>query len=519
MVSSTERLTTRQRSWLAETREFKRPSPGDVFILAAFGWAAICFLLVIGGQRFAMQAARLSASASVRELFLIEQTAIASLMIVGIMGIGVAFFLISRYRQLAMGMLLFSLTFASSIWSPVHSVSFAAKYIILIYLACFAAIFVFKNLWKILGTPGYRLLALYLGWMAFIALLNGLRIADIWYTFTEVSTLIGLGVGWLTYVRTREDLERFNRLLGYTAIVVTLFHLLSPFVGVRFIDGGRFVSMFGKSTGFSVIYSVSVVCLFWLSMYEKDVIMSRVYTAFASVGYVLLLWSGSRNGIFAALVGLASLWWVFRTRIIVYVLLAAIVGLLMQIILGGSESFEFLVRRIASTENTRLEVWKLYLGLVGNSPIVGYGPGGLAGAIYGEQIAGLISSVSRPYVPGTHNAYLGFAARFGLVGLVLYVSIFVISFRRAWRVIFNRNISPKDKELYILPATLLGLVALEGLFEDTMGSTGRGTVHNFIMGMAVPLVFVYGGALLERATPEKSRAGDRHRRNVGGVVR
>ena len=247
--------------------------------------------------------------------------------------------------------------------------------------------------------------------------------------------------------------------------------------------------------------------MFWMSMYEKDQIKQRLFNVFAFIGFGLILWSGTRNATVATLIGVIALWWVIRSKLMLYVVFAGMIGLLLQIIVGDNQDISALSNRLASTENTRLGAWELYLGLVAKSPVYGYGYDGLVGAVYGESIVGLLSNYTRINVPGVHNLYIGFAARWGLVGLVLQLALFYFPAVVAWKVIFGRTVPLADKRVYILPVSLLMIVMLQGLFEDTMGSTGRGTVHGMIYAIGIPIVYLHGLRLLRQHAPAAADGG------------
>jgi O-antigen ligase len=185
------------------------------------------------------------------------------------------------------------------------------------------------------------------------------------------------------------------------------------------------------------------------------------------------------------------------------------VGLLAQIIIGGAENISIISERLGSTKNDRLGVWILYWDLALESPIVGYGYNGLKAAVFGQNMADYMGGIrSNVNVPGVHNAYLGFAVRWGFVGASIFLAIFYFSFRQAWRVIFSPIVSIEDKRVYVLPVAMLILVALQGIFEDTMGSTGRGSAHGIIYGSVPILLYVYGGKLLARANAKEEKTED-----------
>ncbi len=510
----------RLRSSFQTARDsFRMPDPIDNFIVIAFGWASVCFLLVVGGDQIARRAALLSGSRALRQIILSDQSAIAFLMIGGVAGLAAAFYVLSRLKFNMVIALFFAMTFANATWAPLYSLSFAVKYLVLIYLAGFTFLFFLKNGWRLASSDGYRWICAYLAWIAVIAVANGLNVQDVWYLATEFILMIGVGAAWFSQLNDRESIERFNRMLAYVAVLVTLFHLLAPALAPVFIVLGRFVGMSGRATGFATIYAIFVVALFWLSMYEKSLVRSRVFTAIAFVGFGMILWSGTRNATVATLIGITALWWVIRSRILVYILLVGIFGLVIQLILGANDDVSMLSERLQSTENTRLDIWKLYLGLTAKSPFFGYAYSGLAKAVYGETFVGLLSSFARINPPGVHNLYLGFAVRWGLPGLFLHMLLFVLPALTAWRVIFNNRVPMEEKRVYILPVALLLVVALEGLFEDTMGSTGKGTVHNLVYALGIPVVYLYGNKLLSVAQERpRERRQRRVRRNIGGAI-
>jgi O-antigen ligase len=487
----------------AEFVDFVLPNPGDIFMLVAFCWAALCFVMVTVGEKIARQAAGMTGSTEVRDILLADQTAIAGLMLIGIAGIAGAFYVFHNYRNFTLSLLCVALVNANANWGPLHFISFVSKYAILVYLGAYALLFFKKNGWRLISLKFYRVYVLYVAWIAFIALINKGPISDLWYMTTEFTLMIGIGIAWLMHIDTREELLEFNRAIGLAAVVLTVLNLLSPLVIANPFLAGRFQAFFNRATGFSTTYSLFVIAVFWLSMYEKRPGWRQVYTGLALAAFGMILLSGTRNATVASLMGIGVLWWVFRTKILVYIALAGMVGLLVQIVIGGSDNIDTVSSRLGSLKNDRLGAWILYWGLTLESPIVGYGYDGLKGAVFGQSLAEYIGNFRKVNVPGVHNAYLGFAVRWGFVGLSIFLTIMFLSFRQAWKVIFSPDVSDEDKKVYVLPVAMLLLVALQGIFEDTMGSTGRGSAHGLVFGAAPMLMYIYGGKLLARAQTNK----------------
>ena len=478
---------------------FKMPNPGDVFMLSAFGWAVLCFFMVIIGNRLFDQLARMTASSEIREIVAGNQSAMAGIMIIGLIGMAIGYLVLVRYPRVLLASLLLGLTFAGALWPPIHDPAFISRYLIIVYLGVFGSIFVLQNFWKMIVTPYYRLVILYLAWIGLIVLINGFKLRDIWYFATEFVFMLALGLAWIARVNNYDRLIEFNKLIAYLAIPVTLLHMISPIAIDGAISGGRFQSYFERATGFSTAYVCFLVPLFWWSMHDERKLPKQIATVFALIGMALILLSGTRSAAVATIIGIGVLWWVFRSQIFVYLIALAMLGLLAQIILLGNENLEIVASRLQSIENTRLEAWALYANLTMESPIFGYGYDGLKNAVYGEKVFAFYSRYGNINVPGVHNYYLGLATRFGIPALILSCCIFFLAFRTAWLVVFNRFVPDREKKAYIMPAALLTVVAAEGIFEDSIGSTGKGALHSAIFGTCAYLMIVYGRRLLDEA--------------------
>jgi len=496
MVASTYSIAGRRENL---SRTFKMPDAGDIFILTAFGWATLCFFMVTIGTRLFVQLARMSGSAAIRELVRGDQSAVAVVMLAGIMAIAFGYFLLARYPNFLLAAMLFGPTFGAAEWDVVHDPAFALRYLCMVYLGVFGIFFLLQNVWRLLAAPYYRLILLYLAWTSIIVVIHGFEFRDIWYLATEFTLMFAFGAGWAIRIDSPDKFMDFNKFIAYIAIPVTLLHMISPLVIDTAIAGGRFQSYFSRPTGFSIVYSLFAVALFWLSMCEKRKLIKLAATVFALISVGLILVSGTRNAAVATVIGVGILWWVFRTRIFVYLIALVMIGLLVQILLSGNQDLEFLTSRLQSTRNTRLDLWSLYGGLAADSPIFGYGYAGLSNAVYGDKVIEFASRRGFVNVPQVHNYYLGLAVRFGVPGLLIVLGILYVSFRTAWQVIFSTAVSVEDKKYYILPVALLAVIALEGLFEDHIGSTGKGSLHGVLFASSAYLIVVYGRRLLSEA--------------------
>ena len=370
----------------------------------------------------------------------------------------------------------------------------------MVYFATFGGLFFIKNFWRLVSADYYRLILIYLGWIACITAWYGGKVGDIWYLGTEFVVFVAVGIAWCLYIKEREDLRNFNKMLAWAAVPVTLLQLISPLVINEVFEGGRFIGMLVRSTRFGVIYSVFVLMLFWMAMYESKANLRRFFLVLAILGYGMILLSGTRNATVATLAGIAILWWVFRSKIFVYMGFVAVVGLLVTAIIGGpGANVETVTERLQSLDSSRYEAWIAWLEVGFRKPIIGYGFEGLAKAFYPEELLRIISSFRRISAPPVHNNFIGFFCRWGVIGLAIFLAVFYFPFRQAWKVIFNDRVPLEDKKLYVLPVALLAQIFLEGLFEDTIGGSGKGNIHNVLFGICPILLYVYGARLLAAA--------------------
>ncbi len=467
-----------------------------------FGWALFCFFLVTGGKGFLYQIARLARNESLREAIAGgDEFALTLLMLGGLLLIITMVLACYNYKKLIIGLMFLSLSFSDASWKPAHDFSLIVKYLGIIFFACMGGVFFLKNFWRLIATPYIRLFILYLFWVTAVSFVLGGRTEDIWYVGTDFALIIGFSIAWLNYIDDNDSLMDFNRTIAWTAVVITFMHLLAPFLVAEPITGGRFHSYSSKATGYAALYSPAVLALFWMGMAEKNNYLRQFFSITAIVGMVLLLWSGTRSATLALIIGITLLWWVFRTRILVYVFLAACLGLLAQIIgTSGEQDFQDLTERLQDmTDTGRFEIWAVYFDIFTESPVYGHSLSGVTKYFYSDALVSLVERIGSYVIyPKPHNAFLGMAVRFGAIGLIILSTLIFIALRRARQVIFNKAIPADQKQAYVLPLALVVLSCVVCMFEDVLSGSGKGTAIGFLFFPSLIICELYGTRLLEQ---------------------
>jgi hypothetical protein len=491
VVSSAELALTK--------RQFSLPNPGDMIIMMVFGWAMVCFFLVTVGKRLLASLARLASDDAVREALLNGDQALGGLMIGGSLLLGVTVAIVYKFPKLFLPVMVFSLAFASARYKPLHDVAWILKYLGVVFLGAYAAQSIYKNFWRFLAIPFMRLILAWVAWVGIVCIFIGGRNDDFWYLGTEISYMLGFAVVWVYGFNNKYGLEEFNRLLSWAAVAILATHLMAPILVDTYIHNGRFQSYFQRATAFGVAMSPITVVLFWRAMSDKNPQTASFFSIAALLAFGLILWSGSRSPTAATMMGVGILWWLFRSRLLLVMIIFAVMGAAGQLILmaGSAGGLEQITDRMQTAETGRTIIWGRYFEVALGSPIYGYSPSGMRFATIGGSLGELLAERNSNFtVRGVHNAYLGIVLRFGLVGLFLFLALMVSAARRAKNVLFSRLIPEEEKRNYILPAALIPVFAFVCIFEDKIPGQGKGTLEGFLLYPSIFICQVYGARLI-----------------------
>ncbi len=479
-------------------KQFLIPSPTEQFLLVAAGWAGLCLLIMLFSERFYFTLRRLSRTVA----DLLSGGDLASfvpiILVVGVLGLAAFFSAFARWEKGFLVALLVSFSFADSTWSAGHYLAFLVKYMAIIYLGAFGVFFVLRN-WNRVHSPVHWLAIAYCLWIATSAFYYGGRINDIWYLGTQFTLVIAFGIGWMSRIDTQEKLMDFNVLLAYTAMGITLLHMISPVVAPKVFDGGRYISQFTNATGFATTYVLFVISLVWLFLAHPKESVQRAGAAFALAGVTMILLSGTRNATAALAIAIVFLSVVFRSKLIFYACgIAGFAGAVLFLLVGDNDAVTNISDRLGSVRNTRLELWEVYIASTFDRPIIGWGVDGQTGAFYGLRAQAFAERfTSRGFAPGVHNAILGQIVRFGYIGMALFLSMFVYAFWRAKEILLDKGVPQSLKVAYSLPVAILVTLFLEGAFEDNFATT-RGSVVNVLFATMVILVVNFADKIKEK---------------------
>jgi len=482
-------------------RQFVLPNPGDMAIMLVFAWAFLFVFVVTLGDRMLYTLARLARNESVRTALLESNQMLVGLMIGGSIILVLTVFIVYKFPRLFLAAMLFSLTFSNGQWKPLHDVALVCKYLGIVYLATYAAQSLYKNFWRFSSIPFIRLIMAWLIWVAGVCIFVGGRQEDYWYLGTEISMFLGFTITWFYGFNNKYGLAEFNRVVVWGALAITTMHLLSPLIVDTYLVSGRFVSFHTHATNFSIALAPLVVALFWRAMEEKDAQISGFFAVVALVGFALILWSGSRGPSAATLLGVCILWWYFRSRLLLVLLLFAVLGVVGQLVLSGfSGDIAQLLNRVQdanAAEGGRSDIWIAYIEVAAGSPVYGFSPSGKSFAIVGGSLGDYLAAQGAEIkTQGIHNSFLGIALRLGLVGLTLFLAILVSAMIRARQVLVSKKIPDAEKRIYILPAALMPVITFTMLFEDAVPGSGKGPVAGFLLYAAIVICHVYGSKLI-----------------------
>lgn len=221
-------------------------------------------------------------------------------------------------------------------------------------------------------------------------------------------------------------------------------------------DEGRFAASGFDANDLGMMLALALPMAWYLASLAPGAAQRWVNRGYFVIGVVAILLTGSRGALLATIVALCVIPWTLthlrrgvRIGAVVIMAGAGVAGMLFV----PAASFE----RLSTTSseisegnlNARLGIWTTGLRVVPARPLHGYGP------------AGWRTAVSHRFgIKGAHNTFLAILVDEGLIGLLLYLSMFALVLRGILALpTFPRRVG------LILLATLI--VALTPLDWDT----------------------------------------------------
>lgn len=243
--------------------------------------------------------------------------------------------------------------------------------------------------------------------------------------------------------------------------------------GVSAAQVGRLT---GANVEANVLATLLIVCTVFasaLAVVLRRMPMARVLAVLAALAATAAFFGTfSRGGIVAlTVVILASGFYAGRSR-------PAFVALVLGVILVGAvflkDTTSSAVQRLASTSTSgRADVWKVGLRMVRANPIVGVGSGNYTAAEPHYLLATPGPITRADLIVGTpfpaHNVYLQILAEMGVIGLVLFVSVILLSIGAAvksvklFEAVGDRSMEVLGRSLVL---ALVGILAADFFISD-----------------------------------------------------
>lgn len=271
------------------------------------------------------------------------------------------------------------------------------------------------------------------------------------------------------YIGERYSIKAFAHLLARTLCVmmllIVLFSLVAPEYVVDYSAyGGAWKGLSAYKNTFGEHMAVALLLLILVRFHR----FPGTRYAFLLTAAGLLLLSHSVTATVCGILTLAAIpmWRLMRSeqRLLVCALVALIFILGMFCILTfPGPIFQVLGRDATLTGRTRL--WTLLLPVIANHPLLGYG--------YSAFWAGLnpdVQSVwigARRLVPVADNGYIDLCLSLGLVGVSLFLYVFVGAFRRAMEYIRS-----EPGFIGLWPITYLCIFAADNICESALLTRG-----------------------------------------------
>lgn len=283
----------------------------------------------------------------------------------------------------------------------------------------------------------------YVGWLVLICLLQD----DPFYSLDHIREewLFGIVPAGIYWMRDRRNLDRMMIALAAGVILVGAFGLALHLAGMDYSWGTGFTAVsdrpvpfhgnFAHALTFGNYMAVAGLLLLGYGLLSK--MGCRLLTALVLSGGVVaiagVLMAGSRGPILATCLGLLVLA-LLSERLVRWLGLGGLVVVVTVVALSPTLLDRF-TTQIESEMNlreprSRVFIWNNALEIIGDNAVMGVGPGNFGDA-YSQLLPPDISPI-RHYTHA-HNDFLQVAARSGVVGLLLFGSIWFLILRGLWR--------------------------------------------------------------------------------------
>ena len=309
---------------------------------------------------------------------------------------------------------------------------------------------------------------------------------------TYVSNLLFMGVTAAS-VRSIRDLEWYAKVNLYGG----LFYAMMVNVFFRVGADGRLGSLvYYDANDFALVMVVTVPFAVYIMKYGPGGFRRAMGLLALGLITLAVVKSGSRGGFIGMIAVLLYILLRYRAIPSSTRLFVAVAGVLLAVLIGSDRYWEQMSTILHPTADYnwtdpqgRREVWKRGMTYVKNNPVLGLGVGAYPIA------EGTVSDVGQARASAgqgfkwsvAHNSFLETAAELGIPGLILFVGLFLVSFRILRRVrpgsIYGPGVSKQETALsQMLIGALFGF-ALSGIFV----SAEYFSYLYFLLGLVIAL--------------------------------
>jgi O-antigen ligase len=223
---------------------------------------------------------------------------------------------------------------------------------------------------------------------------------------------------------------------GYVAASITVYNYA---IGASLKHAyGRYAAEGFDPNDLGMVLGLGLPMAWYLGSIATNGVQRWLNRGYFLVGTVAILLTGSRGALLASIVALSVIPWTL-TQVRRGVRVAAVVIMFGAAVLAAKFVPEELFKRLSTTTseisegtmNDRLQIWKAGIEAVPARPLQGYGPGGWQMALTHEL-----------GFKGPHNTYLAILVDEGMIGLLLFLMLFVIIYNRMRLIpnIFERRV-------------------------------------------------------------------------------
>lgn len=258
-------------------------------------------------------------------------------------------------------------------------------------------------------------------------------------------------------------------LLAQLSVSLNQFDTLTTLRNYDFSMNSKIIGIFANRNISAAIYLIQLPFLIYLVKELKSKFFKVVFFCLGLLAvYVIMLLSSRTSYVVIAILLSANLLFyliskrklnVFFKSLSGYLTLVIIMGIAITYLSLGSENTANPINRIQTIEigetstNTRLRYYTFGIKDFVSNPIIGYGLGNFK-IISIERDSENINSYTVPYV--MHNDFLEVAVELGIIGLVLFLLIFIYPVYDLFKKLKIKNIKP---EHIVLLSSLLIYIA------------------------------------------------------------